>query len=119
MRISVYIGKRELQTDARFVSLMDELRAGGCDLHVLGPYEVPSEDAEMLLCVGGDGTFLSSAALAAERELPVMGVNLGRLGFRSENRPEDVAKAILAKDYAIESRTMLRADIVTGDKAID
>jgi NAD+ kinase len=119
MRISVYIGKRELQTDARFVSLMDELRAGGCDLHVLGPYEVPSEDAEMLLCVGGDGTFLSSAALAAERGLPVMGVNLGRLGFLSENRPEDVAKAILAKDYAIESRTMLRADIVTGDKAID
>ena len=72
----------------------------GCDLHVLGPDEVPSEDAEMLLCVGGDGTFLSSAALAAERGLPVMGVNLGRLGFLSENRPEDVAKAIMSKEIA-------------------
>ena len=119
MRISVYIGRSELQTDERFILLMNELGAGGCSLHVLGKDEVPSDDADMLLCVGGDGTFLSSAVIAAERGLPVMGVNLGRLGFLSENRPEDVAKAILAGDYTIESRTMLRADIVTGDSVID
>lgn len=119
MRISVYIGKEELRSDARLLSLLDELEQAGCGLQILGPDEAPAEDAEMLLSVGGDGTFLSSAVLAAERGLPVMGVNLGRLGFLSENRPTDVAKALVSGDYAIESRTMLRADVKTGNDVID
>lgn len=119
MRISVYIGKRELVSDSRFVSLLDALRSGGCSLQVLAEGELPGEDADMLLSVGGDGTFLSSAVLAAGRGLPVMGVNLGRMGFLSENRPEDVAEAILSGDYTIENRTMLRADVATGDPVVD
>ena len=119
MRIAVYIGKRDLLGDARFVSLMEALEQGGCVMDVLGTGELPAEDAEMLLCVGGDGTFLSSAVIAAERGLPVMGVNLGRLGFLSENRPEDVAEALLSGGYSIENRTMLRADVTTGDPVID
>ena len=119
MRISVYIGKEELRSDARLLSLLDELEQAGCGLQILGPDEAPAEDAEMLLSVGGDGTFLSSAVLAAERGLPVMGVNLGRLGFLSENRPTDVARALVSGDYAIASRTMLRADVKTGNDVID
>ena len=119
MRISVYIGKRDLVYDQRFISLRDALRDGGCDVHMLGPGEAPSEDAEMLLCVGGDGTFLSASALVAERGIPVMGVNLGRLGFLSENRPEDVAKALLSGDYTIETRTMLKAESDSGCPVID
>ena len=38
----------------------------------------------MLLSAGGDGTFLSSSVLAVERGIPMLGVNLGRLGFLSE-----------------------------------
>ena len=73
----------------------------------------------MLLSVGGDGTFLSCAAIAGRLGLPLMGVNLGRLGFLSENRPEDVAKALLSGDYTIENRTMLKAEVVTGQDDID
>ena len=119
MRIAVYIGKEELRSDARLLSLLEELEQAGCALQVLGLGEVPEADVEMLLSVGGDGTFLSSAVLAAERGLPVMGVNLGRLGFLSENRPNDVAKAIAAGDYTVENRTMLRADVKTGNEVID
>jgi NAD+ kinase len=110
MRIAVYIGKRELVSDSRFVSLLEVLRDRGHDVHVLGAGEIPSEETEMLLSVGGDGTFLSSSVLAAERGLPVMGVNLGRLGFLSENRPEDVAQALVSGDYSIENRTMLKVE---------
>ena len=119
MRLAVYIGKRDLVSDRRFVSLLDALREGGCDVHVLEPDEMPSEDIAMLLSVGGDGTFLSASVTAAEKGLPIMGVNLGRLGFLSENRPEDVAQALLSGDYSLENRTMLKADVITGDAVID
>ena len=119
MRISVNLGTRELVSDPRFVSLLNALRSGGCSVHMLASEELPSEDSDMLLSVGGDGTFLSSSVMAAERGLPVVGVNLGRLGFLSENRPEDVAEALLSGDYTIENRSMLRADVKTGDPVID
>ena len=119
MRIAINIGKRELLSDSRFVSLMDALRKGGCTLDLLEDGQVPDEEDGLLLSVGGDGTFLSSSVLAAERGLPVVGVNLGRLGFLSENRPEDVAAAILNGDYTIENRTMLRAEVKTGNPVID
>jgi NAD+ kinase len=119
MRLAVYIGKRDLLSDQRFVSLLEALRKGGCDVHVLDPEEMPSEGVGMLLSVGGDGTFLSASVMAAEKGLSVMGVNLGRLGFLSENRPEDVAQALLSGDYSVESRTMLKADVITGNDVID
>lgn len=66
----------------------------------------------MVLSVGGDGTFLSASKRVADKGIPILGVNLGRLGFLSENRPEDVPDAILGGKYEIEDRTMLRAEIL-------
>ena len=94
--------------------MMDALSAGGCHVTVLGPGQEPGKDAGMLMSVGGDGTFLSASALVAERGIPVVGVNLGRLGFLSENRPEDVADAILNGKYSIEERTVLKACVEDG-----
>ena len=119
MRLAVYIGKRDLISDKRFVSLLEDLRDAGNILQVLEPEEIPSEDTDMLLSVGGDGTFLSSSVLAAEKGLPVMGVNLGRLGFLSENRLEDVAHALSTGEYSLESRTMLKAEVKTGASVVD
>ena len=48
-----------------------------------------------------------------------MGVNLGRMGFLSENRPEDVADALLAGEYTVEDRAILHAGVVTGSQAVD
>jgi NAD+ kinase len=61
------------------------------------------------MSVGGDGTFLTASILVAQLGIPVVGVNLGRLGFLSENRPEDLGEALLAGDYSVEERAMLRA----------
>ncbi len=119
MNISIYIGKNGLESDQGIVGLFNELEAGGCRLRMLAEGEMPAEDDDMLLCVGGDGTFLTSSRLAAGCGIPVIGINLGRLGFLSENRPADVAQAILAGDYTIESRMMLKADVMTGSEEID
>ena len=67
-------------------------------------------DTDFLLSVGGDGTFLSASSFAAVAGVPVVGVNLGRLGFLSENRPEVVADALLTGKYSLDVRTMLQVE---------
>lgn len=111
MNVAIYIGKKSLENDARLVRLLEELAAGDCCVTVLGEGQLPDSSADMLLSVGGDGTFLSASALVVESGLPVAGVNLGRLGFLSENRPEDVAAALLNGEYSIEERRVLGASV--------
>ncbi len=115
----MYIGKKELESAPEILDLVKALEDGGCAVHPLGEGENPAPDCDMLLCVGGDGTFLSASGLAARCGVPIMGINLGRLGFLSENRPSDVAQAILSGDYSVENRVMLEADVRSGDDGID
>ncbi len=119
MNIALYIGKKGAGPIGETEELFRALEDGGCALHVLEDGEIPAPDADMLLCVGGDGSFLSASGIAARCDIPIMGINLGRMGFLSENRPSEVAQAILSGDYTIESRIMLAADVLTDDKDID
>ncbi len=68
------------------------------------------ENCDMLLVFGGDGTLLEAVRGAAPKAVPVLGVNLGRLGFlteANENGLMDVAKAIVQGQYRVEDRMML------------
>ena len=67
--------------------------------------------ARLLVTLGGDGTLLSAARLAAERDIPVLGVNLGRLGFLTELEVDALwggLERFLAGDYRIDSRTLIQ-----------
>ena len=119
MNIAIYIGKEQLREDARLISLTDELSAGGCSLYFLNEDNALQENTDMILSVGGDGTFLSAALIALSHSIPVLGVNMGRMGFLSENRIEDVAEALSSGKYSIEERTMLHAQVQTGNPSID
>jgi NAD+ kinase len=116
MKVAIYLGKTGSEAESRLESLVTALAAGGCECVRFDERNHLPEDTEMVLSVGGDGTFLSAARIAAEKGVPVAGVNLGRLGFLSENRPEDVAQSILSGDYEIEERAMLRASISNASK---
>ena len=109
MKGAVYIGKESQDNDLRVEQLLGALTDAGVDLYELSRGEVPADGTDMLLSVGGDGTFLYSSKLVIDREIPILGVNLGRVGFLSENRPEDVAEALLSGEYSIESRAILKA----------
>ncbi|MFC5993039.1 NAD kinase [Pseudonocardia hispaniensis] len=66
-----------------------------------------AEGAEFVLVLGGDGTFLRAAALARPCGVPLLGVNLGRVGFLAEAEQESLDEALdalVARDYAIEER---------------
>ena len=77
--------------------------------------EVELKDAGLVLTLGGDGTFLAGARLAAPHGIPILGVNLGRLGFLTELESVDLLDGLrrfLAGDYRIEERTMLQVTLL-------
>ena len=119
MKINVYIGQDRFRTDSRFVHLVRALEDTGCRVCMLEGKADVADDADMLLSVGGDGSFLMAAMLVAGKDIPIAGVNLGRMGFLSENSPEDFVAAVVSGDFTVESRTMLRADVRTGNPLID
>ena len=108
MKIAVFLRNRKLDGDARILRLEERLSAGGCAVYsVSSPQDLQKDDTDMLVSIGGDGTFLSSAVIVGDSGIPVVGVNLGRLGFLSENGPDQVADAILGGRYDIEDRPLL------------
>ena len=111
MRLALYIKKRSLAGDPRIDSLRAELEAGGCEVAVVKSREdvVPGFDA--LLSLGGDGTFLSAARIVGDSGVPVLGVNFGRLGFLSEYKPDEIVKPLLAGEYTVEDRSLLRMEV--------
>jgi NAD+ kinase len=82
------------------------------DLPVLPPGPVDPDAIDFFLGLGGDGTFLDTVARGGHSGIPVLGINLGRLGFLSSVRIEEVDQALeaLAQGrYAIHDRSMLQA----------
>lgn len=122
MDIAVYLRNRTLTGDSRILRLKDRLVAGGCKVaDISGRQDMAGHDFDMLVSIGGDGTFLSAAALVGESGIPVLGMNLGRLGFLSENGPDQVADAILSGSYTVEDRSLLSAmpSFPTGNPVVD
>lgn len=74
--------------------------------------------ADMLVVLGGDGTFLGASHLLNRDDVPVIGVNFGSLGFLTEITPAELLSAVdavLSGDYPYEARRMLRAVIRFAD----
>lgn len=116
MTFGLYIKNAALKDNERLRSMRKALEEGGCSLYDIETREdlIPGTDA--VLSVGGDGTFLSASKRVAETGVPILGVNMGRLGFLSENKPEEVVEALLSGNYTIEDRTMLKS-VITGEGA--
>ena len=114
MNLAYYLKDKRLELDPRVLTLLAELGAAGFEVYPALGREDVRKGTDMLLSFGGDGTFLSAAALAVEVSLPILGVNFGRLGFLSENKPEDVTDALLRHDYSVQRRGMVRVDGLSG-----
>jgi NAD+ kinase len=82
--------------------------------------EIPSR-VEAVLVLGGDGTMLSVNRLVAGKGIPILGINLGSLGFLTEVSKENVYRAVekmLSGGCKVEERLMLKAKIGRGAKTI-
>ena len=68
-------------------------------------------EADYVISMGGDGTFLKAASRVREKMIPIVGVNMGRLGFLADVSPVDIehcVEAIYQDDFAIESRALIK-----------
>ena len=78
-------------------------------------------DLDLLITLGGDGTILRAARVAARHSVPILGLNLGRVGFLAEMGPEDWRERLqqaLEGQYWLEKRVMLRAELRRGGNAL-
>ncbi|MDT4937067.1 MAG: kinase [Pseudonocardiales bacterium] len=106
-----------------------QLRAAGFEIRVLSEEsrscgDVPvtvvdadraAEGAELVLVLGGDGTFLRATELARPAGTPMLGVNLGHVGFLAQVEPDDLdatVQAIVDKSYTVEERVTVEADVL-------
>jgi len=101
---------RGLGVEAESVSIADET----------AKTRIPNQD--MIAVLGGDGTMLRGGCMAAQYKMPVIGVNLGRLGFLAEVQPNEwkgVFARILVGDYWLEERTMLHVEHYRGEDVLN
>lgn len=74
--------------------------------------------ADAAVSMGGDGTFLKTAQMIGDKEIPILGINTGHLGFMAEATPEEISSMIskiVDKDYRVEERSVLTVSSSTND----
>ena len=118
------IANQEKDPDGRVAgALRETLKSYGFEAYVIAPL-VPGtkykkaelkEGTDCAVILGGDGTFLHGAKALSRGGIPIMGINLGNLGFLTAAEQQDTEKAVrqlAAGEYVIEKRTLLSADCV-------
>ena len=129
MRIGIFVKRDRRDFVGRLGEIVRWLRDRNCQVQVdervaadfgvanLGaPGQEIASTSDFVIAFGGDGTLLSVARLVAGANAPVLGVNLGTLGFLTGVTAEEIYEAlaaILAGDYRLDRRRMLKAQIVT------
>ncbi len=83
--------------------------------------ETLAESSDLAIVVGGDGTMLNAARSLAPADVPVLGINLGRLGFLADVSADDMHEhldAILSGDYQEEQRSLLYTSVIRGGQTV-
>jgi len=91
------------------------------DLDVIQREELPARNPEFVIVLGGDGTLLSAARVLARANIPILGVNLGSLGFLTEVPLSELyttLEAVSENRCSFESRSMLHCDLVREGKCV-
>jgi NAD+ kinase len=107
------IGKlRSAEIDASLAELREFVRGRGCEV-------VADNDpkADLAIVIGGDGTMLAAARELVRHHVPLVGINLGRVGFMTDIGHDDMQAgigAILDGRYSMEERSLLDAELLRG-----
>lgn len=105
-----YLNKLKKELDFDFSSIQSFLK-----IKSKGP------KPELLISIGGDGTFLDATALIRKTDTPILGINTGRLGFLARVSSEDIKQAVddyLVGEFEIEPRSLLEANLKHEDGEI-
>jgi NAD+ kinase len=81
------------------------------DVRATSMIEGDDFEADFVISMGGDGTFLKAASRVREKMIPIVGVNMGRLGFLADVSPSEIERcvdALYEDDFSIESRALIK-----------
>jgi len=116
----VFSGNIEDETSFLSIqSLIDKYQEKGVQAVLVDPLNNQDnnskmDNAELIVSIGGDGTMLQSAKLAYQYDIPVTGINKGRLGFLTDISPQEaehVLDEIISGNYKTENRMLIEASI--------
>lgn len=103
--------KAELLIPASFYAfLTDNLQISVPQCHIIDDAHGETFDADIVVCMGGDGTFLDVASKVGARQIPIVGVNTGRLGFLANFSPdeiEQVMKRLVKGQYEVANHSVI------------
>ena len=91
-------------------------------IKIYTPADSDIAHVEVVLVLGGDGTILRGAEFALKGNIPLLGINLGHVGFMAEVEAftfEKVAQAVIDKDYVLDPRMLLTFQVKRGENIID
>lgn len=118
-------------------AVLNYLSVKRCDIYISSEYENALSDkkadniffidkkdvfskSELIISIGGDGTILEVSHLAAEKNIPILGINLGTVGFMTEIEvgETELLDALFSSKYSVENRMMLDVELVRDGKCI-
>lgn len=117
IRIGIICNKNNKQCDDTVRQLALAIEREGAIPLCYGDDTYVYDNADVLVSIGGDGTFLKVASQALKRDIPVIGINLGTLGFLTEIDKHDIdetARRLVRNDYIVEERKVMKI-VVTRD----
>jgi NAD+ kinase len=102
--------KIEIAFEANFLAILKEKNIVSKNYETYSSYNTLDTDFKALISIGGDGTILRAATFVRDKNIPIIGINAGRLGFLATiqfNNIEPLLQKLLDNDYAISKRTLL------------
>ncbi|MFM7013922.1 MAG: NAD kinase, partial [Actinomycetota bacterium] len=113
--ITPVMTSEQLEATKSFASR--EVMAGVKELHK----EVSESDLELVMVLGGDGTILKAAEVVRESQTPLLGINLGHVGFLAESEKNELSSTIsrvVAKDYLVKERLTLDVSVLVDGNEV-
>ena len=118
------VAKRLLAAGVQPVALAADVHGtpmGDCDALLMADPADPAAGCELVLILGGDGSILRGAELSRGTGVPILGINLGHVGFLAEADPEEIGTTvdrIVAVDYLVEERLALQVRALRGGEQV-
>lgn len=121
MKIALYARYIEETLRQQFIQLVDILQRNGVETEEVAD-TIPDTHFDFLFSIGGDGTLLSSVHLIGDRNIPVLGINFGHLGFLTTAGRYDIDRLVhdlLAGLYSVEPRTLLHVVASSDEQRLE
>jgi NAD+ kinase len=118
--VLLLVNSSRAEAQNAFDVVTDVLTKASINIFSLDDLAMP--EVELVLVLGGDGTILRGAEFALAKNIPLLGINLGHVGFMAEVEAfsyKEVAQAVIDKNYVLDERMLLTFEVKRDNKVIE